>query len=143
MRRLGVVLGLVVTLVFGASLPAAAEPGDFDSEFGNCGLAFPGDRPDAVTSGFALLPNGKALELRDSTAWTSPRLFRYRKDGSTDPTFGIGGAVEIAGMVTAGRGAFMARGVPGLTTIALRLGSTTSPNGSESTNAVTDPAAND
>ena len=109
--------------VLALASPAAAEPGDFDYEFGQCGVVFPqGANPRFDTNDFALLPNGKTLEITDASNFVGPHITRYRKNGALDPTFGASGTVVIGGMHTRGDGAAMALAAGGKIVVAVRSG---------------------
>jgi uncharacterized delta-60 repeat protein len=87
-------LTAVAALAFTAVPAAQAEPGALDPTFGSGGLVL-ADPGSISFQGLAVQPDGKVLALdtgNDSHSYQ--RVLRFLPDGTPDPSFGTGGAVE-------------------------------------------------
>ncbi len=94
LRKVGTTLVLVVALVVGASLPAAAEPGDLDGTFGACGIAAAKVLPNYETlmSPAELIrqPSGMIVQAFGGPNGVAS-LHRFQRNGRVDRTFGLAG----------------------------------------------------
>lgn len=91
-----------LSTVLGAApleIVVAGKPGDLDTSFGEAGLAFAPLR-DGPPDRFLFLKSGKILVLttdgdESGVNDAHPRLLRLLPSGVPDPTFGVGGIVDV------------------------------------------------
>ena len=96
-RRIAVIVGVAVALVFASGLSASS--GELDPTFGATGKVVTDLGPYDAGEGAAIQADGKIVVAGytyDPAANSSFALARYNPDGALDPSFGAGGNVRTA-----------------------------------------------